>query len=159
MPPPSLTSILSALRAPIFNTLAVENNARTGTKYLRRRLRGPGVLNYIRQHRAIPPLNRFVKWNKYAGWDRLDRPDGKANYHLPPHEAVIPGFLEVERHPKPGTADKPNGWIEDGDELARFEDVNRKRKMGKGPVKKGALVSRRAKSSRGDGARRGEEVI
>lgn len=139
MPPPNLTGLLSKLRAPIFNTMAVENNARTGTKYLRRRLRGPGVMAYVRKQVSVRALNAFVPWNKYAGWDRLERPDGRPNYHLPPNEAVLPGFMPAPRHPKPGTKDKPNGWLEDGDEMVRFDDVVRRRKMGKGPVKKGEL--------------------
>ncbi|GMK58332.1 hypothetical protein CspeluHIS016_0503640 [Cutaneotrichosporon spelunceum] len=137
MPPPSLTGVLAQLRAPIFNTLAPTSNARTGTKYLRRRLRGPGMLAYVRKGFNVPALNAFVKWNKYAGWDRLDRPGGQPNYHLPPEEAVPSGFLEVPRYAKPGTANKPNGWLESGREMERFDDVARRRKMGKGPVKKG----------------------
>ncbi|CAK9779602.1 hypothetical protein CC85DRAFT_266204 [Cutaneotrichosporon oleaginosum] len=135
MPPPSLTGLLTRLRAPIFNTLAPESNARTGTKYLRRRLRGPGMLAYIRKGVSLRTLNAYVPWNKYAGWDR-ERPDGKA-YHLPPSQAVPPGFEEIPRYPKPGTANKPNGWLESGREMERFDDVARRRKMGKGPVKKG----------------------
>lgn len=148
MPPPNLTTMLSALRAPIFNTVAVENNARTGTKYLRRRLRGPGVMNYIRTPVSIPALNRNVKWNKYAGWDTLERPDGKPNYHLPPDQAVLPGFVEIERNLKPGST-KPAGWIESASEAVRFDDVMRKRKMGKGPVKKGTSREERGERRKG----------
>jgi hypothetical protein len=163
MPPPSLTGLLAQIRAPIFNTLAPATNARTGTKYLRRRLRGPAMLAYVRKPTSLPALNAFVKWNKYAGWDRPDRPDGKPNYHLPPDEAVPAGFLEIPRHAKPGTANKPNGWIESGREMERFDDVARRRKMGKGPVKKGtgthkgALTHRRGQA-RPDGQDQ-EEVL
>jgi len=149
MAAPNLTQLLSKLRAPIFNTLPVTSNARTGTKYLRRRLRGPAVLNYV-GHGMMPnikTLNANTEHNKYFGWDGRARVDGK-QYHLPSHLVVAEGWTEVERKPRPGppvpparreaeAAARPSGWLEDPNEYVRFEDVARKRKLGKGPPKKG----------------------
>jgi hypothetical protein len=142
---PNLTQLLSKLRAPIFNTMAVADNARTGTKYLRRRLRGPSILNYVLQPRmpSLRALNANVPHNQFYGWDGAARADGKASFHLPPSQVVAEGWEEVATLPKPGSQARPaddfklSGWVEDGREFMRFEDVARKRKLGKGPPPKG----------------------
>ncbi|KAL7422484.1 hypothetical protein Q5752_003132 [Cryptotrichosporon argae] len=142
--PPNLASLLTSLRAPIFNTLPALTNARTGTKYLRRRLRGPSVLAYLPRAPALTALNASVPWNKYAGW-RGDAANSEARGMLPAGQVVEDGFVEVERRARagpPGTNKKGAerelaGWVDSEAEKVRFDDVARKRRIGKGPPKKG----------------------
>lgn len=144
MPPANLTTLLSSLRAPIFNTAAVSSNARTGAKYLRKRLRGPSVLNYIPTFPRLRDLNKNHVSNKYAGWEGLaaaDQPGGL--YQLPKSMVCAPGYEEIERREKPGPPIKQRvtvktaGWVEDEAEYTRFDDVAKKRARGKGAPKKG----------------------
>ncbi|KAL1409137.1 hypothetical protein Q8F55_005964 [Vanrija albida] len=145
MPPANLTSLLSSLRAPIFNTAAVASNARTGAKYLRKRLRGPSVLNYVPTFPRLKDLNRITASNKYAGWDGLATPEQPGGlYQLPKHLLVPDGFEEIPRLAKPGPRIKGQeanlklaGWVEDYTEYVRFEDVGKRRARGKGAPKKG----------------------
>lgn len=145
-----LSQLLSKLRAPIFNTIPATSNARTGTKYLRRRLRGPAVLNYhpMTSMPNIKTVTANTPWNKYYGWDGAVRCDAdkRPSYHLPPDQVVAPGWTEVTRKPAPGTmalppkARTPSKWLVNPREYTRFEDVQRRLKIGKGPPKKGELV-------------------
>lgn len=148
MPPPQITTLLSALRAPIFNTLAVTSNIRTGNKYLRRRLRGDAILNYHPKPRTpdVKALNANTPENQYYGWDGSERCDAAtaASPHLP-FPAVTPGFVEVQRYARPsagqGRISVPGPfagrWLEDSKEYDRFEHVAHMRKLGKGAPKKG----------------------
>ncbi|WOO82601.1 uncharacterized protein LOC62_04G006081 [Vanrija pseudolonga] len=144
MPPANLTTLLSSLRAPIFNTAAVASNARTGAKYLRKRLRGPSVLNYIPTFPRLKDLNSTHVSNKYAGWEGLSGPDQPGGlYQLPKSMVCAEGYEEVERREKPGppikqrAVVKPAGWVESDAEYTRFDDVAKKRARGKGAPKKG----------------------
>jgi hypothetical protein len=145
MPAPQLTQLLSQLRAPIFNTLPVVSNARNGAKYLKRRLRGPSIINYAPQ--LSMPSIKFITSNKamnpYAGWEGNGL---NSSYMLPKDKLVPEGCVEIERSVKPGhNARDPNAarapWLVNPREEERFADVARKRKLGKGPPKKGEWES------------------
>jgi hypothetical protein len=144
----NLTTLLSQLRAPIFNTLAVESNARTGNKYLRRALRGPAVLDYVPQPRtpSLKALNSPKGWNQFHGWNGAPIHGDRPSPHLPRHLAIAEGWKEVRSRGKPGPKNlrpadakfaQPAGWVEDPREYVRFKDVARKKRLGKGPPKKG----------------------
>ncbi|WVO17167.1 hypothetical protein L204_104859 [Cryptococcus depauperatus] len=74
----SLHNLLSSLRSPIFQTLSNPSSARMGTKYLRRRLRGPAVVSYYPQltfpFPKLSKLNKNVPSNPFAGWDGKSLP-------------------------------------------------------------------------------------
>lgn len=142
----NLHNLLQTLRSPIFNTVATTSNARTGAKYLKRRLRAPAALAYVPHMPSIKGLNRNEKWNVYAGWDGLAQPGQPGHEHQLPQHMVVPPpmggleFEEVERSAKPGPPrleKKLAGWIEDRQEYIRFDDVARRNRLGKGPPRKG----------------------
>ncbi|KAK4684970.1 small subunit ribosomal protein S33, partial [Tremellales sp. Uapishka_1] len=125
--PTSLPTLLSQIRSPIFQTLPNPQNLRTGTKYLRRRLRGPSVAAYYPTLPKLASLNSLHPSNKYAGWQGLS----VANAHaLIGNDVVEAGFVEVERR-------EGAGWLEDEEERVRSQEVIARRKMGRGPPKKG----------------------
>ncbi|EAL19778.1 hypothetical protein CNBG0710 [Cryptococcus deneoformans B-3501A] len=148
--PPNLHNLLSSLRSPIFNTISNPTWARMGTKYLRRRLRGPTVASYYPQLTNPFPklslLNKNIPENPFAGWDGRKLPSviktkkGKVLYEniewqnegamLRKDEVVERGFEEVARR-------KGLGWLEDPIEQRRIVRVARKKRFGKGPPKKG----------------------
>ncbi|TXT10581.1 hypothetical protein VHUM_02086 [Vanrija humicola] len=142
MPPANLTTLLSTLRAPIFNTAVVSSNARTGAKYLRKRLRGPSVLNYIPVFPRLRDLNSPT--SKYAGWQGDATPEQPGGlYQLPKHMVVADGFEEIGRREKPGPPIKQRavvkkaGWLESEAEYTRFDDIAKRRARGKGAPPKG----------------------
>nr|ODN92270.1 hypothetical protein L204_05369 [Cryptococcus depauperatus CBS 7855] len=146
----SLHNLLSSLRSPIFQTLSNPSSARMGTKYLRRRLRGPAVVSYYPQltfpFPKLSKLNKNVPSNPFAGWDGKSLPtvlrNGKGRVVMEnvewknegamfkASEVVEEGFKEVPRR-------KGLGWLEDPLEQKRLANVARKRRFGKGPPKKG----------------------
>lgn len=143
---PSLHYLLSSLRSPIFNTAAVTSNARTGAKYLKRRLRSPGALQYAMQ---FPTMRALANQKEYRGWEGLARPgDDGYDTQLPADMVVPPSteevtFVEVPRAARPGPSNITkyrSHWIEDSHEYIRFEYVDRKRAMGKMAPKKGEFV-------------------
>ncbi|KAK8849732.1 hypothetical protein IAR55_005067 [Kwoniella newhampshirensis] len=147
---PNLHNLLSSLRSPIFQTLSNPTSSRMGTKYLRRRLRGPSIATYYPQLTNPFPklslLNRNLPSNPFAGWDGQRLPTEVRNRRgkvvldnitwkgegsmLRSNELVDDGLKEVER--KRGL-----GWLEDGVEQRRLIRVGRRRRFGKGPPKKG----------------------
>lgn len=162
--PPNLHNLLSSLRSPIFNTISNPTSARMGTKYLRRRLRGPTVASYYPQLTNPFPklslLNKNIPENPFAGWDGSKLPSviktkkGKVLYEniewqnegamLRKDEVVERGFEEVARR-------KGLGWLEDPIEQKRIVRVARKKRFGKGPPKKGEclfLLNRRGSVTR-----------
>lgn len=69
--PPTLTSVhtlLSSLRSGIFQTAHNPTAARTGAKYLRRRLVGPSAVRYYPRMPKLSTLNALVPWNEYGNW-------------------------------------------------------------------------------------------
>ena len=140
--PRSLPSLLSSLRAPIFQTQHNPTNLRLGTKYLRGRLRSPSMINYYPTVPNLRRLNKQNPFNKYANWQGLkperllaetpERWRGKpwAAKMLMGTEVVENGFEEMERV-------QGAGWLWDEKEDARVKKVARRRRIGKGPPKKG----------------------
>ncbi|KAK6908882.1 hypothetical protein L486_01473 [Kwoniella mangroviensis CBS 10435] len=148
---PNLHNLLSSLRSPIFQTLSNPTSSRMGTKYLRRRLRGPSIASYYPQltnpFPSISALNRTHPSNPFAGWQGNPLPSsltttnsGKVIMENPVwknegnmlrnSELVDEGFEEVTR--KRGL-----GWLADGNEVKRAERVRMRKAAGKGPPKKG----------------------
>ncbi|ODO01486.1 hypothetical protein I350_06306 [Cryptococcus amylolentus CBS 6273] len=147
---PNLHNLLSSLRSPIFQTISNPTSARMGTKYLRKRLRGPSVASYYPQltnpYPKLSLLNKNIPSNPFAGWDGNPLPSaiknrkGKvlldniqwknAGSMLRASELVDNGFAEVERR-------KGTGWLENPVEQRRVARVARRRRLGKGPPKKG----------------------
>lgn len=139
----TLHNLLSSLRSPIFNTVAVTSNARTGAKYLKRRLRSPGALLYAVQP---PSIKELANDKMFRGWEGLARPGEPGYNHQLPANMVVPPsvegfeFVEVERAARPGPRSQKkyaSRWIEDIDEYIRFDDLDRKKAAGKGAPKKG----------------------
>ncbi|OCF43853.1 hypothetical protein I317_02296 [Kwoniella heveanensis CBS 569] len=147
----NLHNLLSSLRSPIFHTLSNPTSARMGTKYLRRRLRGPSVASYYPQltnpFPKIQHLNKTHPSNPFAGWDGAKLPETlttpnsgkviKENVQwknegamLRDSELVDDGFTEVGRK-------KGLGWLAEGKEVRRAEKVRLRKAAGKGPPKKG----------------------
>ena len=65
----NLPAVLSELRSGIFGTAHNPNNARTGAKYLRRRLRGPSAVAYYPRQLTLATLNAETPWNRFANWE------------------------------------------------------------------------------------------
>ena len=148
--PNNLTSLLSSLRSPIFQTQHNPLAQRLGTKYLRRRLRGPSLTEYYPSLPNLRSLNRQAPNNIYSNWQGLVQPEsllvGKRSHDqegvvawraqvVTGREVVPDGFDEVERV---GGA----GWLWDEMEDARLTKVARRRRIGKGPPKKGGFGMR-----------------
>lgn len=139
----SLHYFLVGLRSPIFNTAAVTSNARTGAKYLKRRLRAPNALQYAVQP---PSIKKLAEAKEFQGWEGNAQP-GEPGYKtmIPSHMLMppeIPGvaYAEVERASRPGPRAQrkyASRWIENIDEYVRFSDLDRKQAAGKGAPKKG----------------------
>lgn len=139
--PANLPSLLSSLRSPIFQTQHNPLSLRLGTKYLRRRLRGPSMLTYYPE---VPCLRRFNlqnPHNKFANWQGLKpailpasgKGEGGRAWKakaLMGKEVIEEGFEEMIRV-------KGAGWLWDEKEDARVTKVARRRRIGKGPPKKG----------------------
>lgn len=146
MSSPSLHYLLSSLRSPIFNTVAVTSNARTGSKYLKRRLRAENALLYAVQS---PTMRVFANDKKFRGWEGLARP-GEDGYdtQLPVDMVVPPStpfaeYTEVERAARPGPSNITkyrSHWIEDANEYIRFDVLDTKRANGKTAPKKGEFI-------------------
>ncbi|WRT69762.1 uncharacterized protein IL334_006753 [Kwoniella shivajii] len=146
----NLHNLLSSLRSPIFQTLSNPTSSRMGTKYLRRRLRGPSIASYYPQltnpFPSISALNKTHPSNPFAGWEgsklpeTISRPSGRVVMEnvqwknegsmLRNSELVDDGFEEIGR--KRGL-----GWLADGKEVRRAERVRVRKTAGKGPPKKG----------------------
>lgn len=67
----SLHHLLSSLRSPIFNTSHNPTNARTGAKYLKRRLKGPSAINYYPTPINLKKMNSKNPFNRYANWEGI----------------------------------------------------------------------------------------
>ena len=167
--PPSLPSLLSSLRSPIFQTQHNPLSLRLGTKYLRRRLRGPSMLTYYPTLPSLRRLNLQTPHNPYANWQGLhpssllggvegqqgpgEELEGKGADRgrswkakvLMGKKVVEDGWEEMERA-------KGSGWVWDEKEDARVKKVARRRRIGKGPPKKGesGISSQEYRSSAGD---------
>lgn len=146
MSTPKLHYLLSTLRSPIFNTVATTSNARTGAKYLKRRLRSENALLYAVQS---PTMRVFANDKNFRGWEGLARPgDDGYDTQLPAHMVVPPSskfreFVEVERAARPGPSNITkyrSHWIEDAHEYIRFDVLDNKRAHGKQAPKKGAFT-------------------
>lgn len=61
-------AVLSELRSSIFGTAHNPTAARTGSKYLRRRLRGPSAVAYYPKTISLASLNAETPWNRFANW-------------------------------------------------------------------------------------------
>ncbi|EJT51799.1 hypothetical protein A1Q2_03002 [Trichosporon asahii var. asahii CBS 8904] len=164
MSSPSLHYLLSSLRSPIFNTAAVTSNARTGAKYLKRRLRADNALLYAVQS---PTMRVFANDKNFRGWEGLARPgDDGYDTQLPIDMVVPPStanveFVEVPRAARPGPSNITkyrSHWIEDANEYVRFDVLDGKRANGKTAPKKGEFAdgSEGAVTRRGSGRRRGK---
>ena len=64
---PSRLAALTRLRSVIFQTSYNPTSQRTGAKYLKRRLRGPSMVNYYPQQLSISALNK-----EFQGLDLID---------------------------------------------------------------------------------------
>lgn len=146
MSTPKLHYLLSTLRSPIFNTVATTSNARTGAKYLKRRLRSENALLYAVQS---PTMRVFANDKNFRGWEGLARPgDDGYDTQLPAHMVVPPSnefreFVEVERAARPGPSNIKkyrSHWIEDAHEYIRFDVLDNKKAHGKQAPKKGAFT-------------------
>ncbi|WWC92876.1 uncharacterized protein L201_007838 [Kwoniella dendrophila CBS 6074] len=147
----NLHNLLSSLRSPIFQTLSNPTSSRMGTKYLRKRLRGPSIATYYPQltnpFPSISALNKIHPSNPFSGWQGNKLPSelitpesGKIimkdviwkneGNMLRNSELVDEGFEEVSR--KRGL-----GWLADSKEVKRSERVKLRKSAGKGPPKKG----------------------
>ena len=138
--PSSLNSLLSSLRAPILQTQHNPLCQRLGTKYLRRRLRAPSMINYYPVVPSLRKLNLHNPHNIYANWDgSRPAPVSRGEEQLPVswkarpvmgREMVEEGYEEMGRV-------QGAGWLWDEKEDARVKKVARRRRIGKGPPKKG----------------------
>lgn len=143
--PPNLPSLLSSLRAPIFQTQHNPLFLRLGTKYLRRRLRSPSMINYypvipsIRRYNLQSPRNIYSNWqglhpNTFLPADKKGTDEASLavwkSKPLMGRDVVEEGFEEIERV-------QGAGWLWDEKEDARVKKVGRRRRIGKGPPKKG----------------------
>ncbi|WVQ78987.1 hypothetical protein IAT38_001079 [Cryptococcus sp. DSM 104549] len=121
----ALHSLLSSLRAPIFQTLHNPTNARMGTKYLRRRLIGPAVASYYPQMVTRNPPNRVLN---------------RASPSNPFHRTEEIKAFERQFEPvgwKEARRSAPTGFLKDPVEEKRVRKVEARRRLGKGPPKKG----------------------
>ncbi len=147
--PSNLPTLLSSLRSPIFQTLHNPTSSRLGTKYLRHRMRGPSMVDY---YPVVPSLNRLnnpKSYNIYANWQGLPQPNDLLSARdkerkgeervaglrwrarvLTGKDVTEGGFEEMERV-------KGAGWLWDEKEDGRVKKVARRRRIGKGPPKKG----------------------
>ena len=64
---PSRLAALSRLRSVIFQTSYNPTSQRTGAKYLKRRLRGPSMMDYYPQQLSISAINK-----EFKGLDLID---------------------------------------------------------------------------------------
>ncbi|EIW71365.1 hypothetical protein TREMEDRAFT_56412 [Tremella mesenterica DSM 1558] len=144
LPSPSqLSSLLSSIRAPIFNTIHNPTNSRLGNKYLRRALRGPTMVEYSGQAMpSLKTLNSEGKQSPYAGW-RVGWVGKKVieveNVENPESEENMKNDNKI-LHPPPGEVKREswsNGWLGDLDEHWRLEKVDYMKSRKKGPPKKG----------------------
>ncbi|RXK37966.1 hypothetical protein M231_04752 [Tremella mesenterica] len=163
LPSPSqLSSLLSSIRAPIFNTIHNPTNSRLGNKYLRRALRGPTMVEYSGQAMpSLKTLNSEGKQSPYAGWrvgwvgkkvmeiENVQNPESEKNMKNDNVKDVEDekSIEESEEgkgkkilHPPPGEVKREswsNGWLGDLDEHWRLEKVDYMKSRKKGPPKKG----------------------
>lgn len=113
-PPSQLLRKVAEAQAKVFSTMPLQPEGsapglRTGAKYLRQRLVGPSMLNYYPPAVNMRPISKQL----FGPGGPLDgmawkAPDGSLRRH-----------------------------IVDPKEFQRLADVERKRKLGKGPPKKG----------------------
>lgn len=64
-----IPTVLSELRSGIFGTAHNPSNARTGAKYLRRRLKGPSAVAYYPKTLRLATINAETPWNRFANWE------------------------------------------------------------------------------------------
>jgi hypothetical protein len=149
--PSNLPNILSSLRSSIFQTLSNPTSARTGSKYLRRRLVGPSLIKYYPKLPSLRVLNSATPFNPYANWEGL--PAGLFQQRAVAKDGT-PGQTDkwgemswrsreqmlvdpVEKGWQEVTRVRGAGWVDDARERLRAEEVQVKRAAGKGPPKKG----------------------
>ncbi|KAE8220903.1 hypothetical protein CF319_g5644 [Tilletia indica] len=111
-PPKSTLQSLAALRASLFGTTYNPHNVRTGAKYLRKPLVGPGMLSYY------PPTLKLSEVRKFLL-------DGRRLAGLPDDTDRSAAEVVAAR------------MVYTPYELQRLEDVKRRKALGKGPPKKG----------------------
>ena len=148
--PANLSTTLSSLRAPIFQTIHNPTNARLGNKYLKKALVGPSMLRYYPT--PLPPLrklNALTPSSPYANWQ--GRPTREIDEELGRLVTLKDGSrvgrkwvsktLSTEEWlPEGFTAPKmdgQSGWLVDKREERRLQKVEKKKRLGKGAPKKG----------------------
>jgi hypothetical protein len=153
-----IPTVLSELRSGIFGTAHNPSNARTGAKYLRRRLKGPSAVAYYPKTLRLATINAETPWNRFANWEGTwavaqgaETQEGEearpriwaAQMNQLSADQVVPGprWTEVERQPGAG-------WVHDEKERVRMEEVELKRAMGRGPPKKGTSTKTLVKAAK-----------
>jgi small subunit ribosomal protein S33 len=133
--PPNLHNLLSSLRAPIFLTNHNPTCARLGTKYLKKPLMGPRLMEYYPK-----PLPSFRSLNvKFANLTGQPEYTSKSwAYPSLPKDQIVPeGWIEAERK-----KEAKGGMFFDAREHRRMEKVERRKRIGKGAPRKGECARR-----------------
>jgi small subunit ribosomal protein S33 len=102
---PSRLAALTRLRSVVFQTSYNPTSQRTGAKYLKRRLRGPAMVDYYPQTLSISALNKQFKGLNLIDEDEEQRlqdvADKKKRGKGAPKKAKSAGLLFSLRFPPP----------------------------------------------------------